>query len=226
MLEPGPRRGRTHDAEGAQEAILNAAEKVFAEHGFDGARIDAIAAEADYNKSLIFHYFGDKLGLYAEVIRRADKHMSEMQVKMFEAMAQDKNISSMQELKALLRTAMYAFFDYLIEHPHFVRIFSWEMAEGFQIYAKIISQRDRDDIDQFRNFLSKVPLTEMLRSDFNPTVQFVMGMYLCQHYLSSLPLYQLLLPDEDFSSHTVLTRMREYVVEFVLSGMFIDSANG
>ncbi len=38
------RRGRAHDAEGAREAILNAAEAVFAEHGFDGARIDAIAA--------------------------------------------------------------------------------------------------------------------------------------------------------------------------------------
>ena len=43
MSEPEPRRGRAHDAEGAREAILNAAEAVFAEHGFDGARIDVIA---------------------------------------------------------------------------------------------------------------------------------------------------------------------------------------
>ena len=57
-----------HDAEGAREAILNAGEEVFAEHGFDGARIDAIAKSSGYNKSLIFQYFGDKLGLYAAVI--------------------------------------------------------------------------------------------------------------------------------------------------------------
>jgi AcrR family transcriptional regulator len=37
MSKPGSRSGRTHDAEGAREAILNAAEEVFAEHGFDGA---------------------------------------------------------------------------------------------------------------------------------------------------------------------------------------------
>ena len=44
MAKPGSkRRGRMHDAEGAREAILNAGEEVFAEHGFDGARIDAIA---------------------------------------------------------------------------------------------------------------------------------------------------------------------------------------
>src|SRR5579883_2677374 len=80
MSEPGSsRRGRTHDAEGAKEAILNAAEEVFAEHGFDGARIDAIAAKAGYNKSLIFQYFGDKLNLYAEITKRADREMAELQ---------------------------------------------------------------------------------------------------------------------------------------------------
>ena len=74
MDDSGPeRRGRVHDAEGARRAILNAAEEVFAQHGFDGARIDAIAAAAGYNKSLIFQYFGDKLNLYAEVIKRAPR---------------------------------------------------------------------------------------------------------------------------------------------------------
>src|SRR2546426_766171 len=70
MSDPELRRGRTHDAEGAREAILTAAEAVFAEHGFDGARIDAIAKSSGYNSSLLFHYFGDKLGLYAEVVKR------------------------------------------------------------------------------------------------------------------------------------------------------------
>ena len=73
------RRGRMHDAEGTRDAILNAAEEVFAQHGFDGARIDAIAATAGYNKSLIFQYFGDKLGLYAAVVRRADDQTRFMQ---------------------------------------------------------------------------------------------------------------------------------------------------
>ncbi len=84
MSEPGSRRsgqGRVHDAEGTREAILDAAEEIFAENGFDGARIDAIAAKSGYNKSLIFHYFGDKLGLYAEVLRRADVETRELQAR-------------------------------------------------------------------------------------------------------------------------------------------------
>jgi len=51
---------------------------VFAEHGFDGTSVYAIAARASYNKSLLFQYFGNKLGLYAEVLKRADRDMGEL----------------------------------------------------------------------------------------------------------------------------------------------------
>src|SRR5216683_1657146 len=94
MAEPAPKRGRTHDAEGAREAILNAAEVVFSEHGFDGARIDAIAAESGYNKSLIFQYFGDKLNLYAEVVKRADREMNEMTAGVLAPLLEDESIAS------------------------------------------------------------------------------------------------------------------------------------
>src|SRR2546425_11215155 len=95
MDDSGPeRRGRVHDAEGARRAILNAAEEVFAEHGFDGARIDAIAATAGYNKSLIFQYFDDKLGLYAEVVRRADREINEVQAGGGTATIEDENTCS------------------------------------------------------------------------------------------------------------------------------------
>src|SRR5437764_14854072 len=70
MMSSGKAPKRERDAEAARRAILEAAEEVFAKNGFDGARIDAIAAASGYNKSLIFHYFGDKLGLYREIVLR------------------------------------------------------------------------------------------------------------------------------------------------------------
>ncbi len=72
ISEPAKRR-----AEKTRLAILDAAEVVFAEHGFDGARIDAIAEVSGHNKTLIFRYFGDKLSLYAEVLKRVDKQAGE-----------------------------------------------------------------------------------------------------------------------------------------------------
>jgi len=94
MSDPGSRRGRVHDAEGAREAILNAAEEVFAEHGFDGARIDAIAAKAGYNKSLLFQYFGDKIGLYAMVASRARKGIRELEARVLAPLLEDESVAT------------------------------------------------------------------------------------------------------------------------------------
>ncbi|TNE35415.1 MAG: TetR/AcrR family transcriptional regulator [Alphaproteobacteria bacterium] len=50
------------------EKILQAAEKVFAEHGFRGATTAAIAAEAGLPKANIHYYFGTKAKLYRAVL--------------------------------------------------------------------------------------------------------------------------------------------------------------
>ena len=49
---------------GNRERILEAAVNEFAELGFAGARVDRIAKESGLNKQLIYHYFGNKRGLY------------------------------------------------------------------------------------------------------------------------------------------------------------------
>jgi TetR/AcrR family transcriptional regulator len=224
MSEPGSRRGRTHDAQGAREAILNAAEEVFAEHGFDGARIDAIAKAAGYNKSLIFQYFGDKLGLYARVVRRADEEMSGLQVQMMASLREEGAAVSADKFKALLRTFMGVYFDYLVGHPRFARILVWEMAEGWQTMAKIFSQRDMDEINQFRPFLDRVRSAGLLRSDFDPMAQIMMIEFLYPCYLAILPLYRMFLPDEELSSAVALERARDFIVEFIVHGMVADPA--
>jgi TetR/AcrR family transcriptional regulator len=56
-----------------KERILGAAEMLFAARTFAGTQVDAIAEAAAVNKRLIYHYFGDKAGLYREVLRRVHR---------------------------------------------------------------------------------------------------------------------------------------------------------
>lgn len=60
----------TRNPERSRERILAAAFKEFAAHGFAGARVDRIARRAGINKRMLYHYFGDKEGLFREVLRR------------------------------------------------------------------------------------------------------------------------------------------------------------
>jgi len=50
---------------------MKAALKEFALHGFSGARIDRIAEAAKCNMRMLYHYFGNKEGLYIAVLEAA-----------------------------------------------------------------------------------------------------------------------------------------------------------
>jgi len=53
-----------------QDRLLDAAEDLFCEHGFDGVSVRDIAAAAKCNIAAVNYYFGGKDKLYAEVWRR------------------------------------------------------------------------------------------------------------------------------------------------------------
>jgi AcrR family transcriptional regulator len=58
------------DPERTRKRILEAASTEFAAKGFAGARVDTIARNASINKRMLYHYFGDKNGLFREVLRK------------------------------------------------------------------------------------------------------------------------------------------------------------
>lgn len=69
-----PIESRRHDEkERRREDLLDAAEAVFAEHGFDAARMDDIARRARVSRALLYLYFKDKQDLqFALALRGLD----------------------------------------------------------------------------------------------------------------------------------------------------------
>ncbi|HET9920460.1 MAG TPA: TetR/AcrR family transcriptional regulator [Ktedonobacteraceae bacterium] len=223
MSEPESKRGRVRDAEKTRQAILDAAEADFAEHGFAGARIDAIARASGYNQSLLFQYFGDKLGLYAEVLRRIDRQSSELQAQLIEPLLEDETIASdAHRFRAFLTTALGAFFDYMIEHPHIMRMIIWEHANGWQTFAKIASQFETKDIEQLESVFSRARRAGLLRSDFDPVVLLLLAEQICWLYPTSLPYYQMFLPERGISSAIALASAREHIIAFIVAGILVD----
>ncbi len=70
-MSPGGagRPGRRAGDSGTSEAILDAARSQFAEHGYRGATIRAIAAAAGVDPALVHHFYGTKEALFAAAMR-------------------------------------------------------------------------------------------------------------------------------------------------------------
>lgn len=58
-------RGRRPGSPDTRAAVLDAARRAFVEHGYQGATLRRIAADADVDIKLIAHHFGSKKGLFA-----------------------------------------------------------------------------------------------------------------------------------------------------------------
>ncbi len=224
MSEPGSRRGRAHDAEGTREAILNAAEEVFAEHGFDGARIDAIAETAGYNKSLIFHYYGDKLGLYTAVLQRIDQQGTELQARIIGPLLADESLTSdASKFRTFLEAIIRLIFDFLVENPRMTRMLAWEAAEGWHTYIKVASQFNTEDAKLFKELLNEANAAGLIRSGIDSAIVLSIAFTTCIAYLNSIPLIEMTFNSEGLSSQEALLQARDVIVEFVIHGIMADA---
>jgi TetR/AcrR family transcriptional regulator len=225
MTENGTKHGRVHNAEGARKAILNASEVEFAEHGFAGARVDEIAAQAGYNKGWLFRYFGDKLKLYAEVLKRADRETNQLRAQVLAPLFLDESLATdPHRFKAFLANMIRANFDYLVDHPRVLRILMWEMADSWKTYAKISAEFSQEELAPFYQACRKAVEAGLLHSDFLPVIQLTITQPVCQVYLAYLPIYQISFPGQDFTSPEALVNGREFIVDMILSGIYRDQA--
>jgi AcrR family transcriptional regulator len=97
----------------SREAVLEAAERLMAEHGYEAATVAALVDEAGIPPSSIYHYFGSKEGVLLAVMERGAERF-------FEAIPElDRRVGSQAEhLRALVQLTATT----LEEQPDFLRI--------------------------------------------------------------------------------------------------------
>src|SRR5580692_2815124 len=73
-------RAMTRPSEITRERVMKAAERLFAERGYEGTSVRAIVAKARVNQAAINYHFDGKDGLDREVLRAAFRAMTENQL--------------------------------------------------------------------------------------------------------------------------------------------------
>jgi AcrR family transcriptional regulator len=108
---------RIRDAARTRGEILDVATAEFAAHGYNGARVDEIAALTRTTKRMIYYHFGGKKQLYIAVLERAYARIRTAE--------QQVNVDHMDPVTAVRRIAEVTF-DHHEAHPDFIRLVSIE----------------------------------------------------------------------------------------------------
>jgi len=118
---------RKYDPEKTRRDILATATREFAKQGYNGGRIDAIAARTATTKRMIYYYFGSKEKLYIAVL--------ENEYGKIRAAEGALELDGLPPEAALRRLTEFTF-DYDHAHPDFVRLVAIENIHHARHLAK------------------------------------------------------------------------------------------
>jgi AcrR family transcriptional regulator len=131
--EPARPNGRIRDAARTQAEILDVATQEFARAGYDGARVDEIAARTRTTKRMIYYYFGGKEQLYLAVLEAAYRGIREAEQRI--------EAGHLDPVEAVRRVAELTF-DHHHAHPEFVRLVTIENIHRGEHLRRVESLRE------------------------------------------------------------------------------------
>jgi len=104
-------------AQATRDAILRAATKVFAKHGFDGGRVEQISKAAKSYDRMIYYYFGSKEGLFIAVIEDTYRRFNE---------AEQALVLDVSQPVEALKTVIRFVWTYYQKNPEFITLLNTE----------------------------------------------------------------------------------------------------
>lgn len=195
------------EGEGCRK-IIAAAEKLFADHGFDAVSMHAIATDAGISKANIYHYFPNKDALYLAVLQSAAASLRAL----LQA-AVDKSGTASEALHHFAVNHL----QHLLARPRLVRLFLREMLEKGEPRARDLADAGLADL-----FASLVQILQLgqergeLRKDFDPALVATMLLGANVIFFQSRELLR------QYPTVTFVDRPEEYdraMVEMLLRGI-------
>ena len=120
-------------AQATREAILKAATKVFAKHGYAGGRVEQISKAAKSYDRMIYYYFGSKEDLFIAVLEEVYQRFNEAESAL--QLDADRPVES---LKAVIRFM----WSYYRDNPEFITLLNAENLHRGKHIAKSLRAKE------------------------------------------------------------------------------------
>jgi TetR/AcrR family transcriptional regulator len=129
-LAPNPDRTRNPDR--SRAAILDAAERLFAEQGYEATSLNQVGTAAGVSRGTPGYFFGSKSELYQAVL---DRSFAEVRDAVREGRA--RALASAQSPDTILAGAVSDYFDFLAVRPNFIRLIEREALNGGRLFEGV-----------------------------------------------------------------------------------------
>ena len=110
---------------GTREAVLDAAERLFAERGFELTSLTDVGAAAGVSRGTPGYFFGSKGDLYRAVLERCFA-----EVRAAVRSGRERALASGEPPATVLAGVVSEYFDFITANPNFVRLIEWEALTG------------------------------------------------------------------------------------------------
>ena len=161
---------RKRNPEESKRRILDAAERAFARRGFEGARLRDIASEAGVHHALVHHYYGDKRGLFKEVLERALATISTAGL---------ESLSGQSDLEGSVTTLISALYDFFATRRDLLRIIesSFRDKDGVahELTSASLGQLAAPLLTQVRTRIVEGQSMGLVRPDLNADSMILFG---------------------------------------------------
>jgi len=168
-----PSRG----AAATKTRILDAAEALFMEHGFEATSLRSITATAEVNLAAVNYHFGSKEELFQAVLTRRLDPMNQARVGLLdklEADAAQQPLSCEQILGALLTPALALARDPERGGKNFLKLLGRAYADPAPFIRQFLSEQYAQMIARFKAAFGRA-LPQLPRKELSWRLHFIMG---------------------------------------------------
>jgi AcrR family transcriptional regulator len=208
-LPPAHLRAKHKAADRTRDKLIEAAGHVFAERGYRAATIREICRRAGSNVASVNYTFGDKMGLYTEVLRHS-VHAAESAA-LYAAL--DSRLSPEETIRGVIRARLLSMGDEKRLDWHF-RLVMHECSEPTAAMGRVVDEGMRPIYDRMRKAVGEIiglpPDHETTRLCINSIIGQIL------FYKFSRPVLMHLQPELKLTAKQ-LQRISEHIADFSLA---------
>ncbi len=208
---PAPRRpGAKHkSSDRTRDNLIEAAGQVFAERGFRSATVREICRRAGANVAAVNYTFGDKMGLYTEVLRHS------VRVAQTPAMraALDSRLSPEDTIRGVIRARLMSLCEDTNPDRH-IRLVLHEFSHPTPAMGRVVDEGMRPIYERMRKAAGEIIGLPADHEVTRLSVNSIVGQIL--FYMFSRPVLARLQPELKLAPDQ-LDRIAEHIAEFSLA---------